>query len=295
MVWIHGGGNVIGSKDWYDFSRLVARENVIVVTVNYRLGPLGWFTHPAIQGAQQGLDASSNFGTLDIIRALEWERDNIGEFGASKNNITIIDTAGLRETSDNIELQGIEITKKSISSASMILYVVDDSVGFDEEDERLIAENSIDTCWVINNKIDITEAKPNITVREGKTFFNVSTLSGLGMDNLTNKRSENSIPDDETTGTARLRHLEHLSSSLDNLLIARDCNNNQQLELVAEELRLAHASFVAIMGVYVNEDLLDKIFSDFCRDGDSETDYSGISKKIGGDAWDYPFDPKGTD
>jgi len=38
-----------------------------------------------------------------------------------------------------------------------------------------------------------------------------------------------------------------------------------------------------------------EIFSDFCRDGDSETDYSGISKKIGGDAWDYPFDPKGTD
>jgi 3-hydroxyisobutyrate dehydrogenase len=38
-----------------------------------------------------------------------------------------------------------------------------------------------------------------------------------------------------------------------------------------------------------------EIFSDFCKDGDSETDYSGISKKIGGDAWDYPFDPKGTD
>jgi len=38
-----------------------------------------------------------------------------------------------------------------------------------------------------------------------------------------------------------------------------------------------------------------EIFSEFCRDGDSETDYSGISKKIGGDAWDYPFDPKGTD
>jgi len=89
MVWIHGGGNVIGSKDWYDFSRLVARENVIVVTINYRLGPLGWFTHPAIQGAQQGLDASSNFGTLDIIRALEWVQDNIGEFGGAKNNVTI--------------------------------------------------------------------------------------------------------------------------------------------------------------------------------------------------------------
>jgi tRNA U34 5-carboxymethylaminomethyl modifying GTPase MnmE/TrmE len=46
--------------------------------------------------------------------------------------------------------------------------------------------------------------------------------------------------------------------------MALDCNNNLQLELVAEELRLAHVSLVAIMGGDVNEDLLDKIFSDFC-------------------------------
>ena len=89
MFWIHGGGNVIGSKNWYDFSRLVATENVIVVTINYRLGALGWFTHPAIQGAQEGLDASSNYGTLDIIQALTWVRDNISEFGGAKDNITI--------------------------------------------------------------------------------------------------------------------------------------------------------------------------------------------------------------
>ena len=38
-----------------------------------------------------------------------------------------------------------------------------------------------------------------------------------------------------------------------------------------------------------------KIFSDFCEEGDADTDYSGISKKIGGDTWDYPFDPKGKD
>jgi len=182
----------------------------------------------------------------------------------AKNNITIIDTAGLRDTSDSIELQGIEITKKSISSANMVLYIVDDSVGFDEEDKRLIADNGIDGCWVINNKIDITGAKPNVTAKDGKIFFNVSSLHGLGMDNLKNKLSENSIPNDETTGTARSRHLEHLSSSLDNLLVALDCNNSQQLELVAEELRLAHVSLVAIMGGDVNEDLLDKVFSDFC-------------------------------
>ena len=66
MFWIHGGGNTSGLKDLYDFTQLVKKHDVIVVTINYRLGPLGWFTHPAIQGLQDGLDKASNFGTLDI-------------------------------------------------------------------------------------------------------------------------------------------------------------------------------------------------------------------------------------
>ncbi len=89
MFWIHGGGNTSGLKDLYDFSKLVRKHNVIVVTINYRLGPLGWFTHPAIQGLQDGLDKTSNFGTLDIIAALEWVNKNISSFGGNPNNITI--------------------------------------------------------------------------------------------------------------------------------------------------------------------------------------------------------------
>ena len=89
MFWIHGGGNTSGLKDLYDFSKLVKKHNVIVVTINYRLGPLGWFTHPAVQSLQDGLDRTSNFGTLDIISALEWVNENINSFGGNSNNITI--------------------------------------------------------------------------------------------------------------------------------------------------------------------------------------------------------------
>ncbi len=89
MFWIHGGGNTSGLKDLYDFSKLVKKHNVIVVSINYRLGPLGWFTHPAIQNMQDGMDKTSNFGTLDIISALEWVNDNISSFGGNSNNITI--------------------------------------------------------------------------------------------------------------------------------------------------------------------------------------------------------------
>ena len=89
MFWIHGGGNTSGIKDYYDFSELIRRHQVLVVTINYRLGPLGWFTHPAIQGLQNGLDKSSNFGTLDIIEALKWVKKNIQNFGGDPNNVMI--------------------------------------------------------------------------------------------------------------------------------------------------------------------------------------------------------------
>ena len=89
MFWIHGGGNTSGIKDYYDFSELIRRHQVLVVTINYRLGPLGWFTHPAIQGLQDGLDKTSNFGTLDIIEALKWVKNNIQNFGGDPDNITI--------------------------------------------------------------------------------------------------------------------------------------------------------------------------------------------------------------
>ncbi len=89
MFWIHGGGNTSGLKDLYDFTKLVKKHNVIVVTINYRLGPLGWFTHPSIQDLQDGIDKTSNFGTLDIISALEWVNNNINLFGGDSKNITI--------------------------------------------------------------------------------------------------------------------------------------------------------------------------------------------------------------
>jgi para-nitrobenzyl esterase len=75
MVWIHGGGNRIGhsGSSMYDGARLAGTENIVLVSFNYRLGPFGWFSHPALRSsASNSLEASGNFGTLDQIRALEW-------------------------------------------------------------------------------------------------------------------------------------------------------------------------------------------------------------------------------
>lgn len=99
MLWIHGGGNTTGLKDYYDFTQMVAGQDVVVVTINYRLGALGWFTHPAIQGLQEGIDKTSNFGTLDIIESLKWVQKNIAKFGGDANNVTVFgESAGAHNT-----------------------------------------------------------------------------------------------------------------------------------------------------------------------------------------------------
>lgn len=90
MLWIHGGGNVWGSADEYDASNLVVNENVIVVTVQYRLGPLGYFAHESIrETADTALDKAANFALLDLLASLEWVQTEIREFGGNPENVTI--------------------------------------------------------------------------------------------------------------------------------------------------------------------------------------------------------------
>ena len=90
MMWIHGGGNTVGSAHVYDPSVLVSQHKVIVVTIQYRMGPLGWFRHPSLHNSDSSkLDISGNYGTLDTIKALEWINKNIESFGGDPNNVTV--------------------------------------------------------------------------------------------------------------------------------------------------------------------------------------------------------------
>ncbi|KAA0696389.1 hypothetical protein DT594_03295 [Halopseudomonas laoshanensis] len=89
-VWIHGGSNNFGTAKQYDGRALANQSDVVVVVVQYRLGPLGWFFHPDVQTAgADTLSDSGNFGTLDTIRALEWVKANISDFGGDPDNVTI--------------------------------------------------------------------------------------------------------------------------------------------------------------------------------------------------------------
>ncbi|MBM4463802.1 MAG: carboxylesterase family protein [Chloroflexi bacterium] len=90
-VWIHGGGNSSGSADRvpeYYGANLASRSNMVFVSTNYRLGPLGWFTHQALRTGNKR-DDSGNYGTLDLVKALEWIQKNIEAFGGNPDNVII--------------------------------------------------------------------------------------------------------------------------------------------------------------------------------------------------------------
>lgn len=99
MVWFHGGGYAIGSGTWplYDGTNLARRGDVVVVTVNHRLGPLGYLHLDGLVGerlAPEEAAASGNNGMLDLVASLEWVRDNAAAFGGDPGNVTIMGESG---------------------------------------------------------------------------------------------------------------------------------------------------------------------------------------------------------
>ena len=83
MVWIHGGAFTIGSgsEDYYNGSNLASRGDVVIVTINYRLGALGFLNLPSL--------GETNFGMRDQVAALKWVQANIANFGGDPGNVTI--------------------------------------------------------------------------------------------------------------------------------------------------------------------------------------------------------------
>jgi para-nitrobenzyl esterase len=87
MVWIYGGGFIGGAANYYNGTSF-AHDGVVLVTLNYRLGRLGWFAHPGLTREAAG-GPTGDFGLMDQIAALKWVKANIGAFGGDAHNVTI--------------------------------------------------------------------------------------------------------------------------------------------------------------------------------------------------------------
>lgn len=177
----------------------------------------------------------------------------------------IIDTAGLRETEDEVERQGIARTWRALENAHAALLLVDAAHGIGEAEKSILARlrQDLPKLW-IHNKIDLTSAPPKRELRDGEIHLHLSAKNGDGMELLRDEllKIAGWQPQGEDVYMARARHLDALRVVETNL--ARAAGLLGQAEFLAEELRLAQESLNTITGEFTPDDLLGEIFSRFC-------------------------------
>lgn len=177
----------------------------------------------------------------------------------------IIDTAGLRETTDEVEQQGIARTWRALENAHVALLLVDASHGITEMEKSILERlrKDLPKLW-IHNKVDLTSETVGKMERDGEKHLYLSAKTGAGINLLREELLDIAgwQPGGEGVYMARVRHLEALKlveANLDRagLLLT-------QPELLAEELRQAQEALNTITGEFTSDDLLGEIFSRFC-------------------------------
>ncbi len=177
----------------------------------------------------------------------------------------IIDTAGLRETIDEVEKHGIARTWRALENADVALLLVDATHGIGETEKSILERLPavLPKIW-IHNKIDLSAEAPKKVLLEQETHIYLSAKHGQGLDLLREHLLSLAgwQPSGEGVFMARKRHLDALAKVDEHLMHAIELLG--QAELVAEELKLAQESLSEITGEFTPDDLLGEIFSKFC-------------------------------
>jgi tRNA modification GTPase len=177
----------------------------------------------------------------------------------------IIDTAGLRETDDEVEKFGIARTWRATETANIALLLLDTAHGITDKEKSILDRlpQEIAKIWV-HNKIDVSREKPEIRDNAAETHIYLSAKTGAGVDLLKTQllKLAGYQASGEGVFMARARHLEALTQVHQHLQTASVQMNSA--ELVAEELRLAQEALSSITGEFTPDDLLGEIFSKFC-------------------------------
>ncbi|MDR2239680.1 MAG: tRNA uridine-5-carboxymethylaminomethyl(34) synthesis GTPase MnmE [Zoogloeaceae bacterium] len=177
----------------------------------------------------------------------------------------VVDTAGLRETGDEVERLGVARSWKEIGQADVVLHLVDARVGMSAADRSIATRFPAGVeRLVLYNKADLAAHPGSREETEGRIGLWLSAKTGEGMAALEGEllRIAGWQAGAEDVFLARERHLRALESALTHLQAARD--RLDRLELCAEELRLAQEALSGITGDFTPDDLLGEIFSRFC-------------------------------
>ena len=182
----------------------------------------------------------------------------------------LIDTAGLRETDNAVEKIGIARTRAAIDKADLVLLLIDARQGVAAADRAILDSLPAGLPLIsVFNKIDLLNETPQLKGREGQIEIRLSAKTGAGVDLLRQKLLETIgwQPHAVAEGLfmARQRHLRALAEAREHLRGAVAVGEKgEQLELLAEELRLAQLALTTITGEFSADDLLGEIFSRFC-------------------------------
>lgn len=182
--------------------------------------------------------------------------------------VHIIDTAGLRETDNVIEQEGVKRAKQAIAGADQVLLVVDAQDLASKSHLSLLRDIPADIpVTIVCNKIDLTGEQPCLLEDEGRTTIKLSAKQGNGLTILTEhlKMLMGFNPEEKNIFLARRRHLDALARANEFLNVGiEQLLSNQAAELFAEDLRLAQQALSEITGKVTPDDLLGEIFSSFC-------------------------------
>jgi tRNA modification GTPase len=179
----------------------------------------------------------------------------------------IVDTAGLRDSDDPVEQEGMRRARAQIDQADRILLLCDDSAADAGEDDRLLEQlPSRIPVTLIRNKIDLTGRPPGLEETPLGTAVSLSARTGAGLSRLREhlKSCAGYGPEGDGAFSARRRHLHALEHAAQAVERAIDQARHGLGELMAEELRLAGESLGEITGETTSDDLLGRIFAEFC-------------------------------
>lgn len=186
--------------------------------------------------------------------------------------LKIVDTAGIRETSDVVEKIGVEKTREASMDADLILLMIDASTGITENDRKLLPLLEGKKCLAIINKIDLKENYDDSQMEKflGKyEVIEMSLVKGLGLEKLEDKIEElvytGDVSSQDNMMVTNIRHKNSLERAAESLQHALSALNDQlPTDCIAIDLKAARDALGEITGETVGEDLVDQIFSRFC-------------------------------
>lgn len=232
----------------------------------------------AIAGKPNVGKSSLMNGLLRETRAIVTEipgttRDTIEEALSIRNiPVYLIDTAGIRETSDKVEKLGIEKSKEAFNNADFIIFIVDGSEEISSEDEEIIEYLKERKCLVLINKKDLEQKIDSVQIRNmlpNSQIIKTSLINGDGIEEIENAVEElvygGEITQSESMMVNNVRHINLLTESRNSLEDALHmAANREALDFIEIDVKNAYELTGEIIGESVNDDIINEVFARFC-------------------------------